>query len=81
MGAYDKLFSLSTLVWYRKGGKQCGSIRNIFSRCCGWCSLPLHYQMVRQRQEIVGNKIRFFRIFTYFVFPPDTALCVLSESA
>ena len=30
------------------GGVYIGIRYNFFSRCCGWCSLPLHHQMVRQ---------------------------------
>lgn len=40
----------------QKGGVLHGSICYIFSHCRGWCSLPLHYQMVGQRQKIVGNQ-------------------------
>ena len=36
-------------IWQRKGGGFIESYYFFFSRCRGWCSLPLHHQMVRQR--------------------------------
>ena len=37
-------------IWQQKGGACVECNRIFFSRCCGWCSLPLHHQMVRRWQ-------------------------------
>ena len=39
----------------QKGGAHYGFSIIFYCRCCGWCSLPLHHQMVRWRQ-IAGNQ-------------------------
>ena len=37
-------------ILVRKGGVSFGSHSIVYRRRCGWCSLPLHHQMVRRRQ-------------------------------
>ena len=49
---YDIIFVLSNPIRQRKGGEGFGRSHYFLSgRCCGWCSLPLHHQMVRQRRR------------------------------
>ena len=51
------LFILTMLpppYWQQEGGVHYGFGIIFYCRCCGWCSLPLHHQMVRWRQ-IAGN--------------------------
>lgn len=55
----EKAVAESKKLWYNLdavlptpgNGRRCrdGSYHYLFSRCCGWCSLPLHHQMVRRR--------------------------------
>ena len=40
-----------TETWQQEGGVGVGYFHFFFYRCCGWCSLPLHHQMVRQQWQ------------------------------
>ena len=44
----DIIFMLPPLYLVRKGGVSYGVYLVFFGYCYGWCSLPLHHQMVRR---------------------------------